>query len=77
MPQELPQGQRKLKSNNIAKEVAHQWNMMDPEAKVAVTDPLLEELVLSQEEADTKPKIVPVYFLNDVSATMGKITCEV
>ena len=50
---------------------------MTPEDKAAVADPLLEELVLLREAADTKPKIAPVHVLNDVSATMGKIQREV
>ena len=50
---------------------------MDPETKMAVTEPLMRELKVSREEADTKPKIVPVHILNDVSATMMKINREV
>ena len=50
---------------------------MSPETKVTVTDPLLEELISSREEADIKPKIAPVHVLNDVSATMTKINREV
>ena len=50
---------------------------MNDETKIAVTDPLLEEFVLEREEADTKPKINSVHILNDVSATIGKIKCEV
>lgn len=50
---------------------------MDSETKVAITDPLLEELVSLREEADTRPKIAPVHVLNDVSATMAKINREV
>ena len=50
---------------------------MDPEVKVAVTDNLMEELIASREEADTKAKIALVHVLNDVSATMAKINCEV
>jgi hypothetical protein len=40
----LSPGQRKLKSNDIVKDIAKQWNLMDPEAKAVVTDPLLEGL---------------------------------
>ena len=76
-PSELPAGQPKLKSNDIVGEVAKTWNMMDSETKVIVTDPLMEGLVASREEADTKAKITPVHVLNDVSATMAKITREV
>ena len=50
---------------------------MGPEVKVAVTNNLMEELVASREEADTKAKIAPVHVLNDVSATMAKINREV
>jgi hypothetical protein len=50
---------------------------MNSEAKVAATSDLLEELVSSRQEADTKPKIAPVHVLNDVSATMAKINREV
>ena len=50
---------------------------MDPETKLAVTEPLMEELVASRKEADTKAKIAPVHVLNDVSATMAKINREV
>jgi hypothetical protein len=50
---------------------------MDFDTRVAVTDPLLEELVSLREAADMKPKITPVHVLNDVSATMMKINCEV
>lgn len=74
---ELPPGQQKLKSDDIVKEVASQWRELDDEAKVAVTDPLMEELRLAREEADTKPKITPVHVVNDVSATITKIKREV
>ena len=70
-------GQPKLRSNNIVKDVAKEWNAMDPETKMVVTDPLLGELVSSREEADVKPKIAPVHISNDVSATMTKINREV
>jgi hypothetical protein len=50
---------------------------MDPRTKVAVTDPLMEELVTSREEMDTKAKLTPVHTLNDVSATIMKINHEV
>jgi hypothetical protein len=73
----LPPGQPKFKSDDIAKDVAEQWNVMDPEMKAAVTNPFLEELVASRNEADTKPKITPVHIFNDVSATMAKINREV
>ena len=73
----MPPGQPKLKSNDVVKDVARQWRTMDPEAKVTVTDPLLEELKSSREEVDTKPKIAPVHVLNDVSAMMTKINREV
>ena len=73
---ELPAGQ-KLKSNDVVGEISRKWKMMDSETKVAVTDPLMEELVALQEEADTKAKIAPVHVLNDVNATMAKITREV
>lgn len=76
-PPELPAGQPKLQSTDIAKEVSKRWNAMDPETKVAVTDPLMKDLVASREEADTKAKITPVHVLNDVSATMAKINREV
>jgi hypothetical protein len=74
---ELPPGHPKLKSNDIVKDVAKQWNTMSPEAKVAATDSSLEELVSLREAADTKPKIAPVHVLNDVSVTMAKINREV
>lgn len=74
---ELPPGQPKLKSNDIAKEVAQRWNRMDSDTREAITDPLLDELMSMREEADTKPKIAPVHVLNDVSATMMKINREV
>ena len=73
----MPPGQPKLKSNDVVKDIAERWRTMGPEVKAAVTDPLMEELVLSREEADTKPKIAPVHVLNDVSATMAKISREV
>ena len=76
-PPELSTGQPKLKSNDIVGKVSKMWNMMDTKTKVAITDPLIDELAVSQEEADTKTKIVPVHVLNDVSATMAKINCEV
>lgn len=50
---------------------------MDKETQAAVTDHLIEEIMASREEADTKAKIVPVHVLNDVSGTMAKITREV
>ena len=50
---------------------------MDSEMKAAITDPLLEELAASREEADTGAKTTPVHVLNDVTATMAKITREV
>lgn len=50
---------------------------MDPDTKVMVTDPLMDELAASREEADTKAKIAPVHILNDVSATMAKVNREV
>lgn len=50
---------------------------MSPEAKLAITDPLLGELVSWREKADLGPKIVPVHVYNDVSATVLKITREV
>ena len=50
---------------------------MDLETKAAITDPLMEDLIVSREEADTKAKTAPVHILNDVSATMMKIKCEV
>jgi hypothetical protein len=73
----LAPGQPKLKSNNIVKDVARQWNLMDHKAKVEATDLSLEELKALREEADVKPKIAPVHVLNDVSATMAKINREV
>lgn len=48
-PPELPTGQPKLKSNNIIREVSKEWKMMDLEMKVIITDPLMEELVISQD----------------------------
>jgi len=51
--------------------------MMDADTKVAVTDPLLEELVAFREEVDTKPKIMPIHVLRDVTTTMAKINQEV
>lgn len=45
--------------------------------KVAVTDPLMEELVTLRGEMDTKAKLTPVHTLNDVSATITKINREV
>lgn len=42
-----------------------------------ITDPLMDELMASREEADTKAKIAPVHILNDVSATMARINREV
>jgi hypothetical protein len=77
MSLELSPGQPKLRSTDIAKDAAQVWKMMTPESKKAATDPLLEELVSSREEADTKPKIAPVHVLNNVSATMAKINHEV
>lgn len=74
---ELEPGQPKLKSNDIVKDAAQRWNVMSPEAKAAIADPLLEGLVASREAADMKPKIAPVHVLNDVSATMLKINREV
>jgi len=50
---------------------------MDQETKVALTDPLMEDLIASQQEADMKLKIPPVHVLHDVSATMAKINREV
>ena len=76
-PPELPAGQPKLKSNDVVREISKKWKMMDPETKVAITDPLMEELVASREEADMGAKIAPVHILNDVSATMSKINREV
>ena len=76
-PRELPAGQPKLKSTDIVSEVSIKWKAMDPEMKVAVTEPLMKELVASREEADMKAKIAPVHVLNDVSATMAKINREV
>lgn len=73
----MPSGQPKLKANEVVKDIAKQWNTMGPEAKAAVTDNLLKELVSSREDAGTKPKIVPVHIFNDVSVTMAKIKCEV
>ena len=73
----LPAGQPKLKSNDIVGEVSMKWKKMDTELKVAITDPLLEELIASREEADTRAKITPVHVLNDVSATMAKVNREV
>ena len=49
---------------------------MDPETKATVTDPLMQDLVASREEADTGAKIAPVH-VNDVSATMARINNEV
>ena len=74
---ELSAGQPKLKSNDVVGEVAKKWNVMDIKTKVAITDPLIDELVASRKEIETKAKIAPVHVLNDVSATMGKITREV
>ena len=74
---ELPAGQPKLKSNDVVGEISKKWKTMDLEMKVAITDPLMEELVASREEADTGAKIALVHILNDVSATMSKINCEV
>jgi len=76
-PPELPAGQQKLKSNNIVGEVSKRWNTMDQEMKVALTDPLMEDLIALRQEADTKPKIAPVHVLHDVSTTMAKINREV
>ena len=70
-------GEPKLKSNDIVKDIANQWKMMSPKAKVTVTDPLLEKLISLREDADMKLKIAPVHVLNDVSATMVKINREV
>lgn len=44
---ELPIGQPKLKSNDIVGEVSKKWKTMDDEMKAVVTDPLMEELVVS------------------------------
>ena len=74
---ELPPRQHKLKSNDIVKEAASQWCELDDEAKAAVTDPVMEELMLAREEANMKPKITPIHVLNDMSATIAKIKCEV
>jgi len=76
-PPELPAGQRKLKSTDVIGEVSKKWKMMDQETKTAITDPLMEELITSRDEADTGAKIVPVHILNDVSAIMAKVTREV
>lgn len=51
--------------------------MLDSGTKVALTDPLLQELVTWREEVDTKPKITPIHVLKDVTATMAKINQEV
>lgn len=74
---ELGPGQPKIKSNDIAREVAQEWNTMDVETKAELTNSLMEELVLAREEADTRPRITPVHVLNDMSATVAKIKCEV
>ena len=50
---------------------------MSDDAKAAVTDGLLEDLATAREEMDTKAKATPVHILNDVSATVAKITREV
>ena len=76
-PPELPAGQPKLKSNDVVGEISKKWKTMDPETRAAITDPLMEELVASREEADMGAKIAPVHILNDVSATMSKINREV
>ena len=73
---DLPAGQQ-LKANDVVREAAKKWKTMDPEMKAIITDPLIEELVALREEADTKAKVTPVHVLNDVSATMTKITREV
>lgn len=73
----LPAGQPKLRSNEVVGEISREWNMLDLEAKVVVTNPLLEELVTWREEVDTRPKITPIHVLNDVTATMAKINQEV
>ena len=73
---DLPAGQQ-LKANDVVREAAKKWKTMDPEMKPIITDPLIKELVALREEADTKAKVTPVHVLNDVSATMTKITREV
>ena len=50
---------------------------MDPELKLVMTDPLLEELKIWREDAETKPKTTPIHVLKDVTATMQKINQEV
>ena len=74
---ELGPGQPKLKPNDITHELSQEWSKMDAETKAELTNPLIEELRLAQEEADTKPRIMPVHVLNDVSATVAKIKREV
>jgi hypothetical protein len=74
---ELPVGEPKLKSNDIAGEVSKAWNMLDAEMKIAVTDPLMKEFVELREEMETKAKLTPVHTLKDVSATISKINREV
>jgi hypothetical protein len=74
---ELPAGEPKFKSNEVVGDISKMWSTMDPETKVAVTDPLMEELVTLREEIDTKVKLTPVHTLNDVSATIAKINHEV
>ena len=73
----LPPGQPKLKPVDLSGELSKKWGAMSDEMKVSLTDPLLEELEASREEADTKPKVIPIHVLNDVSSTMAKITREV
>ena len=73
---DLPAGQQ-LKANNVVREATKKWKTMDPEMKAIITDPLIEELVALREEANTKANVTPVHVLNDVSATMTKITHEV
>jgi hypothetical protein len=50
---------------------------MDADTQTRVTDPYLEEFAASREEADMKPKIIPIHVFNDVTATMAKVTREV
>jgi predicted pyridoxine 5'-phosphate oxidase superfamily flavin-nucleotide-binding protein len=73
----LPAGEPKLKSTDIVRELSEQWKVMDPDTKVAVTDPLLDELETWRKEIENKPKITPIHVLNDVTATMTKINGEV
>ena len=73
----LPAGQPKVKSDEIAAELSQKWRAMDNDTKTKLTDPLLEEFAVLREVTDTKPKIIPVHVLNDVSSTMAKIICEV